>query len=191
MDCRRSDRSSYEPREVEETDRVVHRLNLEDAGEAIKERRQGVARRRRFGACQLLGEARPRIDEARSERVRAVERDVGGHDNHLLGAGCRDFLEQPDHGGGPVADAMRLTAPERRGRKSDEMRLGEERDRQRRRYGVGDGDRARRREIHDLRAPLTARTRPEEPGRAVRDRRSANTRSRRVSRSCVAISSSR
>ena len=135
---------------VEQADGVVRRLDLVDAGEAIEQRGQRVARRRRLGTGEVLRQPRPRFHGARAQRVRAIDGDVGRDHDHLLGAGRRHLLEQPHDGRRAIADAVRLAAPEAGRVEAHHVRLRQPGHRQRAGDRVDDVSAAVARQVHDF-----------------------------------------
>ena len=85
---------------------------------------------------QRLGGVPAEVSALGAELVRTALRRERGDEDDLLGPGGRDFLEQPSQTSGPIADAVRLAAPRPFGRERHEVRLGGERDRQRRRQRI-------------------------------------------------------
>ena len=142
-----------------------------------------------------IARARPcaRADPpARPHAVRHRRRGRGADENHLLDADAGEFLDQPAHELGPVADMVPLAAPVAVGGKLHRLGRGGDRQAQRAVEKVHEQRALRSGEVDDLRLagagarpplPRTARARAA-PARAP-------TRSRRASRSCTATSTSR
>ncbi len=74
----------------------------------------------------------------------------GGHEDDLLGPESRELFDQAEEAAGPIAEAMGFSPPVRVGRKSDRVRLGRQRNRQRGGDRVGQVAASHSREIQEL-----------------------------------------
>ena len=172
--------------EVERADRIVRRPDDVEPRTRLAGELRGVADGRRLERLQVLADAPASVQPRRRKRVRARRIRRGRDEDDLLDVHQRQLFDQAQQAARAIAQAMRLAAPETFGGKRDRMRLGAERQRQRGRQRIGQVVAPEPGQIEDLAAPRVGGLRGRPPDQIASPRfadTSANTRSRRASRS--------
>jgi hypothetical protein len=115
---------------------------------------------RRLECAELLAGAPAEVGAARAELVRTGGRRRGGEHDHLFGPRDRHFFDQPLERTRTIAQAMRFTAPGAFRRKTNQVRIGGDRNRERRRQGIEHVIAADAGEIERLGLPAALEHRP-------------------------------